>query len=64
MVKRNRQEWVSKSFSDYLSSMQAKLQLDTGKKFSRQDITSFLAMQQPVIKIEVRKRRKDTIFDF
>jgi hypothetical protein len=64
MAKRNRNELVSESFSKYISQAQARLLADTGKKFSRRDITAFLAMQQPVIKIEVKKRRNGTIFDF
>jgi hypothetical protein len=63
MAKRNRNELVSESFSNYISKAQIKLLEDTGKKFSRRDITAFIAMQQPVIKIEVRKKN-GSIFDF
>jgi hypothetical protein len=63
MAQRNRNELVSESFSNYISKAQERLLLDTGKKFSRRDITAFIAMQQPVIKIEVRKKN-GSIFDF
>jgi len=64
MAKRNRMEMVSESFSNYISKMQEGLQKDTGKKFSRRDITAILAYEQPVIRIEPRKKRNGTIFDF
>ena len=64
MAKRNRMERVSDSFSKYISTMQERLKKDTGKDFSRQDITAIIASQPPIIRIEARKRRKDTIFDF
>jgi len=64
MAKETQMERVSKSFSKYLSMMQARLLADTGKKFSKADITAILAYQKPEIRIEEKKKRNGTIFDF
>lgn len=62
MAKNNRMERVSIGFSQYISDMQSKLKQDTGKSFSRSDITAIIAAQKPVIKVEPRK--KGSVFDF
>ena len=57
-----KQEWVSKGFSSYITDIQAKLKEDTGKDFSRTDITAIIGAQKPVITVEVKK--KGSLLDF
>ena len=63
MAKRNRQEWVSCEFSEYLERTKKRLN-ENGGKFTKADITRFLAAMPPQIVLRKKTDKEGTIFDF
>ena len=67
MCKTSKTERVSSDFSKYIEDMQQRIEKDTGTRFSKLEITSFLASQRPTIKIQINKNKNGSngsIFDF
>lgn len=64
MEKRNRPIRVSEDFYKFLIDTQKQLKESTGRDWSILEITSILTLYRPVIKIEIKDAKRESIFDF
>lgn len=64
MVRMFRSMRVSESFARYIESIRNNTRKETGRELSSAEITSILSSIQPQIRIESKKKRRSSIFDF